>query len=61
MVIMSQYMLFNSLCGTPETYTVLHVNYNSIKLGGKRKPIKNKAKPNIIFVLDTDLAIKEII
>ena len=40
---------------------VLYVNYISIKLGGKIKPIKNKAKPSIILVLDTDLAIKEII
>lgn len=32
------YKGIKSICWTPETYTMLCVNYNSIKLGGKMDP-----------------------
>lgn len=39
LVIISQHLQFKSLCCTPETHTVIHVNYVSIKLE-KRASVK---------------------
>ena len=35
LVIISQHLQFKSLCCTPETHTVIHVNYASVKLEKK--------------------------